>query len=1351
MGIGLAGVATTPAMAAGTGVIAGTVTGTGNAPLQGISVQIFFCDPNYNPQQQQNCWSGVNTGGQILTAANGSYSIPNLSPGQYTAAFYPQSGANLQYAYEFWNNKTSLETATGFTVADGATTTISPSLQVGATISGSVVGPDSLPAPLTMVSATNTATPNQSSHAFVQSDGTYQFIGLQPGEYYLWAGPDYSTNNPSTLVREYYDNKPDAASATRFSVASAQTFTANFQLANGGVISGNVKNTSNANLEGIDVTAFEKDDYGYWRSVETAVTNASGNYTIEGLETGSYAVRFSDFGGSYGQRFGGGSVDRETATLYPVGPGANATVNGQLSAGGSITGTITQTPTGGSAAPSNNAYVEIIKVVGGAHDVVQYVNTNASGAYSLTGLAPGTYTVKVSGPTSEWATVYRGQVYYPEEATTIVVTAGNSAAAGTVNLVPGTSISGYFTDTNLAPVPSVRVNILYERTPGNWVAPPPHGGSGDINYYNTGGMPPGKYIVYFEDTATTDKYVTQYYNNKPTLGTADILDATNGGDFGNITARMTKTPWPAVTATATASPASPNGSNGWYKSGNVTVTLSSGGGTAVADKLEYKIGTGAWTTYSTPVVVSTNGTSTITYRAVEEGLQTSAEGTLVIKRDTVAPTVASTLAGRTVTISSSDSGSGVASTEYRIGTSGNWSAYTAPVNVGKFASTVQFRATDAAGNVSTIGSRAVAAQTGSVTVTTSTTPAAPNAAGWFKSDVTATGAGTAELGGPVTIQSKVGSEEFAAGASRTVTADGTTVVTFKGTDEVGNVSGEVTSTIKLDKTAPTVSSTLSGANVLTVTGADALSGIALREYRIGTGAWTTYSTPVAVGGAAVTVEFRSTDAAGNVSAVGSRDVPKGTVTVAASQNPASPNGSNGWYTSGSVTVTGTGTASASGATVTVSSKVGSGQYANIAAPSVTAEGTNVLTFRAQDQWGNVSAELQRTIKIDKTAPTVSHTFASKTLTLTGSDATSGIEKVEYRVAGASSWETYSAPVIPGADDANIEYRATDKAGLVSAVGTVYVGLPVPQRIAGTDRFHTSVLASKAAYPAPFAPGSGVVYVASGMVFPDALGAGPAAAHQGGPLLLVPPSDVPSSVLQEIARLNPNKIVVIGGEPSVSTAALNQLKSINSATTVTRVAGNDRFDTSRRVTAAAFTSANVAYISTGMNFPDALAGGGAAGAYDAPVILVQGGATDLDPETAALLTSLGVDDVKVLGGENSVSAGIEADLKTLLGASHVKRWAGDNRFETARLVNDEAFVATNASPTHVFLSTGLNFPDALAGSAWAAKENSPLYTVSTDCIPPKVLADIKKLKPDNLVLLGGTPSLSEAVANLTPCA
>jgi hypothetical protein len=78
--------------------------------------------------------------------------------------------------------------------------------------------------------------------------------------------------------------------------------------------------------------------------------------------------------------------------------------------------------------------------------------------------------------------------------------------------------------------------------------------------------------------------------------------------------------------------------------------------------------------------------------------------------DTTAPTVSGSVAGRVVTVTADDEDSGVDTTEYRLGASGDWTTYTGPVTVeGTDAVTVFFRATDKAGNVSAVGSVDVAA------------------------------------------------------------------------------------------------------------------------------------------------------------------------------------------------------------------------------------------------------------------------------------------------------------------------------------------------------------------------------------------------------------------------------------------------------------------------------------------------------------------------------------------------------------------------------------------------------------------------------------------------------------------
>ncbi|NYF09833.1 putative cell wall-binding protein [Leifsonia sp. AK011] len=296
------------------------------------------------------------------------------------------------------------------------------------------------------------------------------------------------------------------------------------------------------------------------------------------------------------------------------------------------------------------------------------------------------------------------------------------------------------------------------------------------------------------------------------------------------------------------------------------------------------------------------------------------------------------------------------------------------------------------------------------------------------------------------------------------------------------------------------------------------------------------------------------------------------------------------------------------------------------------------------------------------------------------------------------------------------------------------------RIAGANRYDTAVKISQQSYP-DTAP---VVYIADGTKYPDALSAGPAAAFEGGPLLLVEPSAIPGFVAAEIERLAPQRIVVVGGTPSVSADVYAQLDTM--ADEITRLGGANRYETSRMVADYAFgdAGASMAYLATGTKFPDALAAGGAAGAQDAPVILVNGSAFSLDSATRALLDSLGTTDSRVLGDTNSISEGIFEDANEV---TNSVRLAGANRFQTARVINADAF----DSADRAFLSTGENFPDALAGSAWAGSEGAPLFTVRQDCVPQGVLDDLIALGVSEVVLLGGTPSLSENVFALTPCA
>ena len=189
------------------------------------------------------------------------------------------------------------------------------------------------------------------------------------------------------------------------------------------------------------------------------------------------------------------------------------------------------------------------------------------------------------------------------------------------------------------------------------------------------------------------------------------------------------------------------------------------------------------------------------------------------------------------------------------------------------------------------------------------------------------------------------------------------------------------------------------------------------------------------------------------------------------------------------------------------------------------------------------------------------------------------------------------------------------------------------RVAGPDRFATAVAVSQRVHRA----GSGVVWLATGLGFADALSAGPLAAAEDAPLLLVWPDRLTPEVRAELARLAPEEIVVVGGRGVVHDTTAAEAAQAAGGASVTRLSGGDRFSTAAAVADRAKArhgfGAN-AYLATGHNFPDAIAAGPAAGAAKAPLLLAT--RTSVEEPTRQALLRLANQRVTVIGGESVLS-------------------------------------------------------------------------------------------------------------------
>ncbi|MFI2779862.1 OmpL47-type beta-barrel domain-containing protein [Streptomyces sp. ALB3] len=220
---------------------------------------------------------------------------------------------------------------------------------------------------------------------------------------------------------------------------------------------------------------------------------------------------------------------------------------------------------------------------------------------------------------------------------------------------------------------------------------------------NPGDSQGGKHSV--EVTLTPGRYF--YHCTIPGHGSMQgVLTVTEDGGGGDDTTA------PETSATVDGD----KNADGAYI-GQATVTVAATDAGSGVDTVEYAIGAdGAWQPYTAPVVVDEVGTHTVRYRATDKSGNTAAEKKTDFTvaapptDDSTPPETSATVSGEkdgagaylgmaTVTVTASDTGSGVNSIEYALGADGAWQPYTAPVMVHEVGThTVRYRATDKSGN-----------------------------------------------------------------------------------------------------------------------------------------------------------------------------------------------------------------------------------------------------------------------------------------------------------------------------------------------------------------------------------------------------------------------------------------------------------------------------------------------------------------------------------------------------------------------------------------------------------------------------------------------------------------------------
>jgi predicted CxxxxCH...CXXCH cytochrome family protein len=321
---------------------------------------------------------------------------------------------------------------------------------------------------------------------------------------------------------------------------------------------------------------------------------------------------------------------------------------------------------------------------------------------------------------------------------------------------------------------------------------------------------------------------------------------------------------------------------------NQTVNLTATDAGSGVKTTYYRIDSGSFVA-GTSFTVSGDGLHTFSYYSVDNANNTEATHVSNSFRiDTVVPVTTSTAAATTYTgsqtfsFAATDSGSGIASTWYRLDAGANTAGTTVTVaapSSGSASHTLYWYSVDNAGNQEATKSVAFTIQAPPVadaTAPTTTSSFSPAAGANFKANQSVTLTPTDNVGGSGVKATyyKVDAGAFVQGTSFTVSGDGPHTFSYYSVDNANNTeTTHVSNSFRIDTVAPVTSSgiaaiTYQGTQTVSFLATDSGSGVASTWYKLdAAGAFTSGTTVVIAaptsGSASHTLSWYSLDNAGN--------------------------------------------------------------------------------------------------------------------------------------------------------------------------------------------------------------------------------------------------------------------------------------------------------------------------------------------------------------------------------------------------------------------------------------------------------------------------------------------------------
>lgn len=202
----------------------------------------------------------------------------------------------------------------------------------------------------------------------------------------------------------------------------------------------------------------------------------------------------------------------------------------------------------------------------------------------------------------------------------------------------------------------------------------------------------------------------------------------------------------------------------------------------------------------------------------------------------------------------------------------------------------------------------------------------------------------------------------------------------------------------------------------------------------------------------------------------------------------------------------------------------------------------------------------------------------------------------------------------------------------------------------------------------------------------------------------------------------------------------------------RVQGADRFATALDAWLADADGpppTKAIVLTTGLNFPDGLAGSYLAGLLSPRAAILLTNPDSLPTSVFDAIQANGVTRVVILGTQDAVGQGVEDQLAALPGVL-VTRVGGATRYDTMEQIDTmygASVVGTDATgePTAI-VADGLNFPDELSAGPLAFARHFPIVLSDPSGLTTQAREVLVADHIGHVIIAGGTAAVSQAVSD-----